>query len=493
MRLWIGLHLPQLPLETFSPHWRTEDAGCVILEHERVLAASPAALACGVRLGMRRGGVIMLMPDPRLVERSSEAEGEAVNTVAMALLQFTPQVAIGEEATVLIDIGASLELFGGIRSLCRRVKECLRTLGFSGYLSCAPTARGAWLLARSRAGRVLKGATLGRRLDSLPSTLPLPARRFSDWLQGIGCVDIGALRRLPRPGLQRRCGRALLDVLDEAYGETPELFDWIEAPDTFHARIELFDRIDNAAQCLAGAGRLVEQLAGWMSAHQVAAEKITLLLEHERGRVARAPTAIEVVLGEPAWQGGHLLRLLRERLDRTTLDAPVIGLALDAVQLQPMKPLNESLFPDAANSDEDRGRLIELLVARLGADNVLQPLPRADYRPEVANAWVPIEQKVREAERAAQLPTDIDSLPRPAWILENPIALLIVDERPFYTSPLRLVSSAERIEAGWWESGKSRDYFVAEGADSTLYWIFRERISSTGDGEQRWYLQGLFG
>ena len=45
-----------------------------------------------------------------------------------------------------------------------------------------------------------------------------------------------------------------------------------------------------------------------------------------------------------------------------------------------------------------------LLVARLGPDNVLQALPQADYRPEIANTWVPVQQKVRESVRCAQMP-----------------------------------------------------------------------------------------
>jgi protein ImuB len=42
MRLWIGLYLPQLPLEVFCPNW-TGDNASVVLEQERVLAVSPAA------------------------------------------------------------------------------------------------------------------------------------------------------------------------------------------------------------------------------------------------------------------------------------------------------------------------------------------------------------------------------------------------------------------------------------------------------------------
>jgi len=485
--------LPRLPLEVFSPNWST-DTGCVVLEQERVLAASPLARAAGVQIGMRRGGVLMLMPEARIVERSLEREAEALHAVAMALLQYTPQVAQAEESTLLIDIGASLRLFGGIRALCRRVRASLRALGFSGYLSCAPTARGSWMLARHRAGRALTIASLTRRLDRLPSTLAPPARAYAAWFEGIGCFDIGAMRRLPRPGLQRRCGRALLDMLDAAYGMSPELFEWIEAPTVFHARIELFDRIDNAEQCLQGAERLVQQLTGWLCAHQLAVERITLLLEHERGKVARPATKVEIALGEPTWRDDHLIRLLKERLAQVVLEAPVICLALDAPQLQPMAPLNESLFPEPGGSEEDRVRMLELLIARLGPDNVLQALPQADYRPEVANAWVPVQQKVRESVRCAQMPADVHSLPRPTWILAKPIALLMRNHRPFYGSPLKMASTPERIEAGWWSHTQTRDYFIAEGQDHTLYWVYRERIvGASDDANPRWYLHGLFG
>jgi protein ImuB len=493
MRLWIGLYLPQLPLEVFCPNW-SSDAGSVVLEQERVLAASPAARAAGVQVGMRRGGVLMLMPEARLYERSAAHEAEALHAVAMALLQYTPLVAQAEESTLLIDIGASLRLFGGIRALCRRVRANLRALGFTAALSCAPTARGAWLLARRNAGRALTMDSLTRRLNRLPATLVPPARPFAAWFEGIGCFNLGDMRRLPRPGLQRRCGRPLLDLLDAAYGLSPELFDWIEAPTTFHAKIELFDRVENADALLAGAHRLLLQLTGWLCARQLAVERITLQLEHERGRVARAPTALEIALAEPTWRDEHLLRLLKERLAKLVLEAPVIGIGLEALQVQPMAPPSESLFPEPGGSEEDRVRMLELLVARLGPDNVLQAAPQADYRPEEANRWVPVQEKIRESARAAQMPPDLQSLPRPSWLLAKPIALLMRNHRPFYGSPLRMASTPERIEAGWWSQSQTRDYFIAEGQDHALYWVYRERIVGGGeDAEPRWFLHGLFG
>lgn len=465
----------------------------MVLEQERVIALSDAAYEAGVRTGLRRGGAIMLAPQTQFQQRSLPLEAEALQAVAMALLQFTPQLAEAEDATLLLDVGASLRLFGGIQSLCRKVADSVRALGFTGTLSCAPTARGAWLLARCNAGRALTMASLERRLETLPVGVLPPARAYLDWMEGIGCMTLGHLRRLPRPGLQRRCGRALLDMLDDAHGARPEMHQWLEAPASFHAKMELFDRVENAEALLFGAHRLVLQLTGWLSARQLAVERIRLLLEHERGRTARPPSMIEIVLAEPTWKDGHLVRLLKERLAKQELQAPVIGLSLEAPQVQPMAPPSDSLFPEPGGSKEDWQRLLELLAARLGADNVLQAAPSADYRPEQANVWRSIQEKIRPADARAQLPADVTALPRPTWLLPKPIPLLIRDHRPYYGSPLRIRSTGERIEAGWWGTMQARDYFMAQGEDHAHYWLFKERDASATEPETRWYLHGLFG
>jgi len=479
----------------YCPNW-SADTQTVVLEHERVLAASQLAQFFGVKPGMRRAGALMLAPELRLHPRSPELEAQALQEVALALLQYSPQVASAEDATLLVDVGASLRLFGGVRALCRRMRASLRALGYTAALSCAPTARGAWLLARARPAmrhnRVLRMAGLVRQLDTLPCTLLPPALPYMDWLDGIGCRTLGQLRQLPRPGLQRRCGRTLLDMLDDAHGHGTELFAWIEAPPTFRASLELFDRVESADALLFGAQRLLQQMVGWLCARQLAVERIALLLAHERGRVARAPTVITLALGEAVWRDDHLLRLLKEKLAQLVLDAPVIGLSLEALQVLPMAPASESLFPEPGGSAQDRQRLFELLVARLGPDNVLQAAPQADYRPEAANRWLPVPTKPAGRKMGAELPPGLPELPRPGWLLAEPIALLMREHRPFYGSPLKMVSGAERIEAGWWGQSQARDYFIAEGSDHAHYWVYRERVAGSADAAPRWYLHGLF-
>ena len=58
--------------------------------------------------------------------------------------------------------------------MCRLIRASMDALGFTAVLACAPTARGAWLLARGNAGRALTMASLTRRLDRLPPALLAP-------------------------------------------------------------------------------------------------------------------------------------------------------------------------------------------------------------------------------------------------------------------------------------------------------------------------------
>lgn len=466
----------------------------VVLERARVMSASAPAVAAGVRYGMRRGGVLALLPQAVQHERSLAREAQALQGAAMALLRYTPQASFGEDATILLDIGASLRLFGGIRALCRQVHRTVTQLGLTGVVGCAPTAAGAALLVRHGGGNALKQQRLDTRLDCLPvSALPAAAPCL-EWLAGLGCNSLGMLRQLPRDGLQRRGDRAMQQVLQQldcAYGIAPELLAWIDTPAHFLQRIELPERIEYAEAALHTVQTLLVQLCGWLTARQLAVTHVRLQLEHERGRHAIAPTRLELQLATPTWQDSYLKRLLKERLTRLAVTAPIIAVSLEAIQTEAMAPISEHLFPEPGGSPADQRRLEELLVARLGADNVLTAAPLADHRPELANGWCSVMTPMTPMTLASWPPT---LPPRPAWLLSQPRPLTLRDHRPYYGSPLRLLSPPERIEAGWWNGAfVTRDYYVAEAANHCHYWIYRERIGDVDGIEPHWYLHGIFG
>lgn len=488
MKLLLSVHLPLLPLETLRPSW--SEAGAYAVMHQQMVhALSPEAARHGVRIGMRTGGVSAIAPETTLLDRNVEKEARALDAIAMALLQFTPEVAFADDFSILMDVSASLRLFNGPHALCRRVSRSVALLGFTVQMGSAPTAHGAWLLARScrRKGvifrrRTLAMASLHRRLDSLSNDLLPSAAAHSDWFSGMGAKDLGGIRRLPRTGLMRRTSKALVDELDRAYGKVSEMFEWIKVPLRFSERVETFDRVEHADALLHGATRLILQLVGWLTSMQQAVRMFTLSLEHERGCAAIAPTMLDIALAEPAWHEAHLVRLLKERLGKVELTAPVIALRLEATQIEPMLPPNASLFPEPGDSPQDYHRLLELLTARLGVENVLSPAAAQDYRPEFCNAWTPVTEKRSKSDG------DEIMSGRPFWLLPKPIPLLMRNERPFYSSPLKIIQGPERLESGWWDDQTAaRDYYVAQGTDATCYWIYLERVK-----DARWYLHGLY-
>lgn len=483
MRCWIAVILTRLPLQALYPRW-SEPLPIAIIDGAQVIALSSMAAAQGVRIGMRSVSVHSIAPQVVLQPRDLLREQQAFDAVALALMQYTPEIATIGHQSLVLDISASLSLFGGYRRLSRRVYDTVQTLGFSLTLGMAPTAQAAWLFAQDHLWRrTIKLGTMRRYLDGLSFTCLPEAATHQEWLEGIGCRTLSNIRRLPRNGLKRRTRTGLLDALDRAYGEAPELFEWLQAPASFQATIELPYRIDQAPMLLLAAQRLLAQMSGWLVARQQAVRCFLLWLVHEKGRASLAPTTVEVTLSEPSCEEAHLLRLVKERFGQLQLLAPVIALRLEASQLSAWVAPSGQLFASPASNAQDYHRLLELLIARLGADALRLPAPCADHRPEQANQWQIVHQA--STLENAEMPTAA----RPFWLLEQPLPLVVRQHRPFYGSSLRLLSGPERIEAGWWDGALAlRDYFVAQGEEGACYWIYRERDA----GSARWFLHGLF-
>ena len=136
----------------------------VVVEHGLVLTMSQQAAQAGVRAGMRSGGVAAIAPHTTILERATEKEALALDAIATALMQYTPDITYQQDWSLLLDVSASLTLFKGPHALCLRVLRSVAALGFTLQLGSAPTAEGAWLLARTERRQ---GQLTGRRVASM--------------------------------------------------------------------------------------------------------------------------------------------------------------------------------------------------------------------------------------------------------------------------------------------------------------------------------------
>lgn len=493
--------MPQLPLDTALRSQARHEAGTdavaerptVVCERKRVGWCNRIAEDAGIQPGMSDSNARALAGDLVLFARDEAAEARALKEAALWCLHFTPHVTL-RETGILLEVAPSLRLFRGLNKLAGQLLSGMQELGLQVQAACAPTATGAWLRAQ---GKEIPGYSpripVAQLLDPLPLRVLQHAQPHLETLSGIGCATLSHLRRLPRKGITRRFGDGLLRELDRAYGLEAEAHAWFEAPAAFDARLELLARVENAEALLFAARRLLLQLTGWLTARHAAVAGITLQLHHEssRHRDSRS-TLVHLALGMPSRDVEHLSLLLRERLARLDLAAPVIEVSLHADQVVEQAAPNTELFPMPASDAESTERLVERLQSRLGPHAVQQLSLFADHRPECSMRIATYDGKRRQRAGAQDVPPHSAGL-RPTWLLKEPIALITRHHKPFYQSPLQLLTGAERIEAGWWDDAlAARDYFVALNDKHMLLWIFRLRTidESTGSG---WFLHGFFG
>ncbi len=420
-------------------------------------------------------------------------------------LQFTPLVARVEDALVL-EVSASERLFGG--------RLALLDLIFKQNQPVAPVeyAQGATSLVAL--ARLWSGAS-GPAVDDLPLHTLAAARPHLPTLARLGLANWGQLRALPRGGLVRRFGAGLVDALDRAYGQRPELYPWLTVPEVFEARLELAALVETAPALMFGARRLLAQLLVWLRLRQrgVLALELRWELDARRANALHVDAhhhggsqgRLELRTAQATQDTAHLQRLLGEQLARVTLPAPVLYLRLRSLQTQPLSGETFSLLPDDQRRGDSLHQMLERLGARLGPQQVLCVRAQDDHRPERMQQWRPWSAAqgatfATKTGAAYAMNTGAGGLKHPevggeaalypSWLLAAPLPLGVQQGCPQYQGPLTLLAGPQRVEAGWLEGGAAcvlRDYFVARSVQAGLLWIYRDRL-----GGQGWYLHGLF-
>ncbi|HEX4885369.1 MAG TPA: DNA polymerase Y family protein [Casimicrobiaceae bacterium] len=482
---WAALLFPSLPLDVFARALPVREAPFAVHEGghvPRIVAADAAAAAAGVREGMLLSAAIALVPGLVQQPRDVGAEDEALAQLATFALAFTPAVSLADGA-LLAEIGGSLRLFGGEAKLVAALVGGVHERGFAVRVGLAPTPLAALALARADAPPIAAGDDLARRLAELPLGHFDIDDAARNTLAAAGVRTFGEAVRLPRAGLARRFGRALVDTLDRALARVPDPRVPFVPPPAFAAKLELPASVHDVEALAFAVNRLVQELCAWLLARGLGATALALALSHERALVRNLDsprTEARFALAAPSRTPAHLTHVMRERLARIALPAPVAGIALATEAVAPLAGRTFALLP-GSEGEAPEVPLIDRLRARLGEDAVRLVVPQADHRPERAMRAPP------PGAGAASPLHDVADAPRPVWLLGAPRPLAGLLE----AQPWVLREGPERIESGWWDGcDVRRDYFVAESPSGEIAWIYRDHRRGTDDGE--WFLHGLF-
>lgn len=496
--LWLALVLPALPLQLAARAIECLGPLAIVegpAQRPLVAFCNDAARAAGIAPGLKLAAAQALAAELIAVERRLDVERDALHELACWAYQFSAQIALREDG-LLLETGASEQLFGGRQPFDRRIARGLRGLGYTAVLGYAATPRAAWLTARARTLGLdvrdpLQTASLPAALAPLPLAVLDWDERTTATLNALGLATIGDVLTLPRAAFARRFGTAWLDDLDRALGAQPDPQPPFAPPEFFDARIELPADVIDTEQLLFPAHRLLRSLEGFLRGRGAGTTELVFTARHNPRRARPlAPTRIALQLAAPERDAARLAKLAAERLTRVRLPEPAITLALRVERLAPFAATNASLLPPAPGSGNgtDWLQLAETLHARLGPERVFRLQLIDDHRPECAYRIAPLAVDAGERGVPAQATPQ-----RPLLLIESPQRLACREEQPDYHGPLALVAGPERIESGWWDIGapqrKSvhRDYFVARNPRGQTLWVYRELAAPHG-----WFLHGFF-
>lgn len=475
--LWLALHCSDLALEVFAGVSPDEPTAVVEGEgsRETVVACNEAARAGGLRAGMTSSAARVRVPGLRMLARDRGAERSALQRLAGACLAWTDHVAPEPPGDVLLEVGGSLHLFGGIERLGRQVDGLLDELGYAAGRGVAPTPEAARLLARAGGGTVLEAQRLPDVLARLPWTVLEPDEATAGQLHGWGLRTLGECFALPRAGVAQRLGEAFLNRLDRLRGARGETVPRFEAPPRFQGVLSLPAETAELDLPLAALERLAAELEAWLRARDAGIQRFAVDLHPPRG----PRTSVYVGLAAPGREADHLLAVARERLERVELPGAIVAVGLRSHRCLPYHPPGHDLWAEAGAEPPER--LLERLRARLGHDAVQGVTLHADHRPERAWAW--------QAPGAVPAHEPRHAPPRPLWLLREPAPLALdAHGRPQCRGTLELLDGPERIETGWWDGDDvERDYFIARSPEGMTLWVYRERRVP-----RTWYVQGLF-
>jgi protein ImuB len=447
-----------------------------------------------VQVGMTLGAAFALAPHLDARPRDAVRELALMRRLAGIAATFTPQVSIEPPDGLLLEIKPSIALFGGLRQLCRQLRDACRAdrllaqMEVQPRFTLAPTALAA--LAAARAGArcfITDPDVLPARLKPLSLTTLRWPEEDNARLLGMGVRTLGELIRLPRAGFAKRFGVERLADLDRLLGRRADPRRRLVRSERYRGGLDLDHEIEDHERILEVLHPLLAELEQFLRTRQRGITALQCRFHHYRA----APTSCTLRLAQPEANAMRLQSLLRERLANLVLPEPVRRCELRGGALSDRPLASAPLWPAGERGHAPAGEmpaLIEHLRARLGVGAVYGITGVSQHRPEHAQAVV--EPALAHGTKLPRDgPASYPPFRRPLWLLRAPQELDSQRGRPRRGGALRLLAGPERIESGWWDGAEvQRDYYVASDAGGARFWIYREFNAS-----RKWFLHGLFG
>lgn len=290
-------------LVVWCADWPVSALGCgpqepaAVLVANRVIAATAAARADGVAVGMRRRDAQARCPAMAVLERDIDREARAFEPVVAAVTTFTPWVELSWPGSCAFPTRGPSRYFGGDAALLdavrARVQEAIPPLAGLVRAGIADGSFAARLAARSgRHGVLVEAGETPAFLAPLPLSV-LEQPELVDVLERLGLHRLGELAALPAADVLGRFGRPGHQAHRLAGGFDDLPIDARPPPQDLSVSAELDPPVERVDQAAFAAKALADRLsvllddAGWsclrlaVEAETEHGERLLRLWRHE--------------------------------------------------------------------------------------------------------------------------------------------------------------------------------------------------------------------
>jgi protein ImuB len=473
-----------------------ESAPVVVFEREaartRVIARNVIATKQGIVKHMPLATAHALSNTLIALPKDSLREVALLERLAASTTQLTPNIHIQQDFGLLLEISASVKLFGGAEALVARAQYICNQENVRAHTVIAPTASGTRWLARAHRQLIVEN-DIGAWLDDLAFDCTDFSPVLIDEWHAVNLHHLAALRMLPGAAIAKRFGSEITLAIARAYGDAEESLPYWQPIARFCAHIEFLDLARESTHWMPGVEALLKQLQDFLRSRAAATQRIGFNFQIGSFRGTR----IDVDAAHPTHYVKDWIRLIHAKLERQPVAHEVSRIDLTAENISPLEFADMDLFERHRETDRDWKSLLHLLKLRMGSDALKTPRLNSNPLPESHAAYVEplikhqLDGKAQSragGHRHARGDNHGDSDLRPHWLIDPPRMLSSREVGRFITS-IHL-QHPERIYESWSQpdgtNAAQRDYYIARTSDYRALWVYRERPRN------EWFLQGIF-
>ncbi len=481
--LWLYIHFPQLQLDTL--YLGSDSAQPTVIVNtldNSVVQFNELAKEQGIIIGHSLGTAASLCPNLRVISYSDDIESQQLAHIAGASYQYVADIALMPPQGLLFRISPMLAIYHDINQCWQAIKPCIEQATTNYSVATAYSAIAAQCLAKQQTknhdtchGALIELTTQASVIDQQLANVALSTTPLTDKvvlkLSHIGINHLGELLNIPLKELAQRFDIEVVNTLGQIKGELRAALAFYQPKAQFHYYLDLNFEIQTTQRLSKPIQHLLAKLEAYLTMRELIACQLQLKLVLRDA----APQVIEINSAQGEQKLEKLQSLTSLKLERTTLNAPVIALELTSTLLIDKQTLSGDVFaPTKAESNQlSPSQLISLLQAKLGENEVQAISCHLDHAPETANQ--------QHLLRPGHQPSDLSP---PSGLL-RPSYLLAIPKR--WREPVTIIHGPERIQTQWWQSQAiERDYYIARNQQQQWCWLFKQ-------ANGQWFIHGYFG